>query len=365
MIKEIDLFVNQDRCFKTTCKAQHIKRNTMSKYKCLIVALFVFASPLVAGGTERQFVYSGKTMGTTYSITVVASENVHVEDLQAAIDETLERVNLEMSTYRKDSVISRFNALGKADEKFSVPENFMDVLRVSRSVYELTGGAWDGTVNPLLELWGFRSKKPLARIPEKEKIEKTLLQVGFDKIAISDGAISKKDAAITLDLASIAKGHGVDRVSGVLLERGLKNFIVEIGGEIYASGLTEKGERWRAGINKPDKNAAFDEVYRVVTLTDAAMATSGDYRNFVEIDGGSYSHIIDPRTGYPVKNNVASATVIAPTCAFADGLATAAMVMGAEKTIGADRQAPERGMHRDRQKRRRHVGKPIFQRIYK
>ncbi len=306
----------------------------MSKYKILAIAILLSSFSLVAEGAERQLVFSGKTMGTTYSIAVVADGKGSVDGLQDAIDKTLDQVNLEMSTYRKDSVISRFNALDKAGVDFPVPENFAEVLRVSRSVYELTGGSWDGTVNPLLELWGFRSKKPLTRIPEEKEIANALARVGFDKIVLSQEAISKKDPAITLDLASIAKGHGVDRVSGVLLKRGLKNFIVEIGGEIYASGLTEKGEPWRAGINKPDKNAAFDEVYRVVTLTDAAMATSGDYRNFVEIDGRSYSHIIDPRTGYPVKNNVASATVIAPTCAFADGLATAAMVMGAEKTLG-------------------------------
>ena len=295
---------------------------------------FFFSVSLVAEGAEQQHVFSGKTMGTTYSIAVVASGNSSIDGLQAAIDETLEQVNLEMSTYRKDSVISRFNALNQAGVEFPVPDTFIDVLRVSRTVYDLAGGAWDGTVNPLLELWGFRSKKPLTRIPDKKEIEKTLARVGFDKIVLSDMAISKMDPAITLDLASIAKGHGVDRVSGALLKRGFKNFIVEIGGEIYASGLTAESKPWRAGINKPDKNAAFDEVYRVVTLADAAMATSGDYRNFVEIDGQSYSHIIDPRTGYPVKNNVASATVIAPTCAFADGLATAAMVMGADKMIG-------------------------------
>ena len=306
----------------------------MSNYKCSLIVILLFALAFVAEGTERQHMFSGNTMGTTYSVTVAADEKGPVEGLQAAIDETLEQVNLEMSTYRKDSVISRFNLSKQADAEFPVPENFMDVLRVSRSVYELTDGAWDGTVNPLLDLWGFRSKKPLTRIPEEKEIEKTLARIGFDKIVFSEGAISKKDPAITLDLASIAKGHGVDRVSGVLLRRGFKNFIVEVGGEIYASGMTAEGKPWRAGINKPDKNAAFDKVYRVVTLTDAAMATSGDYRNFVEIDGLSYSHIIDPRTGYPVQNDMASATVIAPTCAFADGLATAAMVMGAEKTIG-------------------------------
>ena len=301
---------------------------------------FPVAAPLFlfcifgAHAAGKEVVFTGKTMGTTYNITVVADEDRSTEGLQQKIDETLEQVNQEMSTYRKDSQISRFNALEKAGVEFAVSENFMEVLEVAKSVYELTGGAWDGTVNPLLSLWGFRSKEPPAKIPEKKKIEEILSHVGFQNVLFSDdNRIAKKDPAVTLDLASIAKGHGVDRVSGVLLENGFKNFIVEIGGEIYAAGLTVEGKLWKAGINTPRKGAPFDEVYKVISLTEAAIATSGDNRNFVEIDGRQFSHIIDPRTGYPVENNVAAATVVAPTCTFADGLATAVMVMGLHQSL--------------------------------
>ncbi len=299
-----------------------------------LAALILLFGGFGAHAADREILFSGKTMGTTYNITVVADENRSTDGLGQKIDETLEQVNQEMSVYRKDSQISRFNALEKAGVEFPVSENFMEVLKVSKSVYELTGGAWDGTVNPLLSLWGFRSKEPPSKIPEKQIIEEIVSRVGFQKILFhDDNRISKKDPAITLDLASIAKGHGVDRVSGVLLKNGLNNFIVEIGGEIYAAGLAMEGKPWKAGLNTPRKNSPFDEVYKVVTLTDAAMATSGDYRNFVEIEGRQYSHIIDPRTGYPVENNVAAATVVAPTCTFADGLATAVMVMGLDQSL--------------------------------
>ena len=299
----------------------------------ILAPIFLF-SCFGAHAASREVEFAGKTMGTTYHITVVADGNRSTDGLQKQIDEELEQVNQEMSVYRSDSEISRFNSFNRAGVGFAISENFMEVLNVSKSVYEITDGAWDGTVNPLLEVWGFRSKESPSKIPEKEKIEEILSRIGFDQIILSDrNHVIKKDPAVTLDLASIAKGHGVDRVSGVLLKNGFKNFIVEIGGEIYASGHAADNKPWKAGINTPRKFAPFDEVYKVIALTDAAMATSGDNRNFVEIEGRQYSHIIDPRTGYPVKNNVAAATIIAATCAFADGLATAVMVMGLEKSL--------------------------------
>jgi thiamine biosynthesis lipoprotein len=312
---------------------QEKDENMSKKIFFVVVAIFLFVTYMAPAG-QREVVFNGKTMGTTFHITISANEGKSVEGLREKIDRELEQVNREMSTYRKDSLISRFNASEKSDVAFPVSEKFMEVLRVSKSVYEITGGAWDGTVNPLLDLWGFRSKKGPYAIPEKKDIQEALSHVGFGKIVFVDGGhIMKKDPRLTLDLASIAKGHGVDRVSGVLLKSGFKNFIVEIGGEIYAAGLNAEKKPWRAGVNTPDRNAPFDQVYEIVTLTDAAMATSGDYRNFVEIDGRFYSHIVDPRTGYPVENGVAAAIVVAPTCTFADGLATAAMVMGRAKSI--------------------------------
>jgi FAD:protein FMN transferase len=308
------------------------KDKMLKKKLCfLIFCLFIPLSAL-AGSREVKFI--GKTMGTTYHITVVADSNQSADGLQEKIDKKLEEVNHSMSTYRTDSQISRFNSLKMANEKFAVSEDFLEVLLVSQTVYQLTEGAWDGTVNPLVSLWGFMSEKLPTTIPNKNEIDKILPNIGFDKIVISDkGYILKKEPEITLDLASIAKGHGVDRISELLLNHGFKNFIVEIGGDLYAAGRNQEEVLWRAGINMPDKNASFNKVYKVISLTDMAMATSGDYRNLIEIDGEKYSHIIDPKTGYPVQNQVVSATIIAETCTFADGLATAVMVMGPEKSL--------------------------------
>jgi FAD:protein FMN transferase len=308
--------------------------NNMLKRGPFFCIFCLFLLPVCAFAGSREVKFTGKTMGTTYHITVLADPNQTTEDLQEKIDQKLEDINHSMSTYRPDSQISRFNALNKANEKFAITEDFLEVLLVSRTVYQLTDGAWDGTVNPLVSLWGFMSEKLPTTIPDKKEIDKILPHLGFDKIVISsDGYLLKKDPEITLDLASIAKGHGVDRISELLSNSGFKNFVVEIGGDLYAAGGNKEGDPWRAGINMPDKNAPFDKVYKVITLTDMAMATSGDYRNLIEINGQKYSHIIDPKTGYPVQNQVVSATIVAETCTFADGLATAVMVLGPEKSL--------------------------------
>jgi FAD:protein FMN transferase len=307
----------------------------MLKKKVFFLIFCLIFLPVSAFGESRELKFTGKTMGTTYNIVLIADSSQSTEGLQEKIDEKLDEINHCMSTYRSDSQISRFNSLKKVNEKFAVSEDFLEVLWVSRTVYQLTDGAWDGTVKPLVSLWGFMSEKLPTTIPDKNEINKILPKIGFDKIVISDdGYILKKDPEITLDLASIAKGHGIDRISELLLKNGFKNFIVEIGGDLYAAGRNQGNILWRAGINMPDKNSPFDEVYKVITLTDMAMATSGDYRNLIEIDGKKYSHIIDPKTGYPVQNQVVSATITAETCAFADGLATAVMVMGPEKSLG-------------------------------
>ena len=171
-------------------------------------------------------------------------------------------------------------------------------------------------------------------MPSSEAIKALLPKIGFEHIQIVEPHFLVKNiATVTLDLNAIAKGFGVDQVSRLVGASGFKNFLVEIGGEIYAAGLRSDGQRWRVGINRPQKEAAFDAVYKVVSITHQAFATSGDYRNFFEIDGVRYSHVIDPRSGYPVSNGVVSVSIIADNCTLADGLATAIMVMGAEKGI--------------------------------
>ena len=171
-------------------------------------------------------------------------------------------------------------------------------------------------------------------MPPVEAIKALLPGIGFDRIRIEEPKFLVKDlASVTLDLNAIAKGYAVDQVSQLVAAGGYKNYLVEIGGEIYAAGFRPDGQHWRVGINRPQKDAAFNEVYKVVSIFNQAFATSGDYRNFFEIDGVRYSHVIDPRSGYPVSHGVVSVSIIADNCTLADGLATAIMVMGAEKGI--------------------------------
>jgi thiamine biosynthesis lipoprotein len=282
----------------------------------------------------EEYPFSGRTMGTTYHIKIVAEKINDEAALQVQIDRCLEKINQSMSTFRPDSEISRFNALRDTHRAFSVSNDFLQVMLTGKALYRMTHGSWDGTVTPLVLLWGFGKAAPIKKLPAPEAITRARQQVGFDAIEISPrGYLKKSRADLSVDLASIAKGYGVDQMALLLKNMGYDHFLVEIGGEVFAAGRRLDGTLWRVGINRPFKGGALDAVYKVVTLKNRAMATSGDYRNYVEIDGRSYSHIIDPRTGYPVDNGVVSASVVADNCTLADGLATALMVMEAEKGV--------------------------------
>jgi thiamine biosynthesis lipoprotein len=297
----------------------------------IIVLIWLVCLPLSCSA-EKEVVFSGRTMGTTFHIKVVAGYFKRTSGLQDKIDARLEAINQSMSTYIKDSEISCFNRFADVGKPFQVSDDFFQVFRKAEELYTLTQGAWDGTIKPLVDLWGFGQPKQMHRIPDNDSIQDLLMRVGFDGIRVSaEGALEKKHAALTLDFASIAKGYAVDQVAGLLRSKGIRNFIVEIGGELFAAGVRMNGQKWRVGVNVPDKNASYQDLYSVVRLSNRAMATSGDYRNFFERDGVMYSHIIDPRTGYPVQNGVAGVTIIAPDCTLADGLATALVVIGREK----------------------------------
>ncbi|MFZ7125788.1 MAG: FAD:protein FMN transferase [Desulfobacterales bacterium] len=296
--------------------------------------LFLLLLSSAACTSRREVLFEGKTMGTTYHIKVVADYWARTGPVAAAIEARLEAVNDSMSTYRPESEISRFNRLASAGTAFAISEDFNTVMQVARTLHRLTEGAWDGTLDPLVDLWGFGRSEHRPVVPSAEAIQAHLDRVGFDQIDLpKPRTLVKRRPAITLDLASIAKGYGVDAVSGALMELGYTDFLVEIGGEVYASGTRPGGKPWRVGINTPKAEAGFNEVYKAFELTDRAFATSGDYRIFFESNGKHYSHILDPRTGYPVSNGVVSASVAARSCTFADGLATALVVMGAEKGI--------------------------------
>ena len=297
------------------------------KVPIVLVLLAAACGPRPEGKLE------GRTMGTTYHVTIVGVDEARARALQPRLDARLEQVNDSMSTYRPQSELNRFNRLARAGETFPASTDLMAVLRACARVHELSGGAWDGTVMPLVDLWGFGPSGPVDEPPPDAAVRERLAHVGFDRIEVRRDGLAKKDPAVTLDLSSIAKGYGVDQVAAVVRAEGLRDFIVEIGGEVYASGSRRDGRPWRVGVNRPRPDAAPDDVLEVAPLRDQAFATSGDYRNYFESRGVRYSHVLDPRTGRPVTNGVVSVSVRAPDCTLADGLATAVMVMGAEAGI--------------------------------
>ena len=295
----------------------------------------VFPTILRAEESKREIAIQGRTMGTTYHVKVV-SETPDLGDLARRIEARLAEINRSMSTYDPESEISRFNRTVPANAPFPISGDFLEVMAMGLRLHRITDGAWDATVNPLVNLWGFGSRSDGYRIPSDEEIAAVLPVVGFQHIGISqDGFLVKRIPGVSLDLGSIAKGYGVDQVARVVAAAGYRDYIVEIGGEIYAAGRRPDGERWRIGISRPSPGGAPEDIYRVASLENRGFATSGDYRNFFVADGTRHSHVIDPRTGKAVANRVVAASVVAETAAFADGLATALMVMDPEKGLEA------------------------------
>ena len=277
---------------------------------------------------------TGNTMGTTYSVKVV--DKVDVEVLKKLIDQKLIDVNQLMSTYIPDSELSRFNQ-APINQFFPLSKENIDIMRIAEQIYNVSGGQFDITIGPLVNLWGFGSDVTQQVLPSQGEIDLAKSRVSMDLLNISnEGAIKK--ANIYIDLSAIAKGYGVDQIALLLEARGINNYLVEIGGELRAKGVNEKGYNWRIGIEKPD--ASQRTAFKAIELRDQAMATSGDYRNYFEVAGQRYSHTISPLTGRPITHNVASVTVVAKTTAMADGYATAINVMGAEQGLEmAERQS--------------------------
>lgn len=299
-----------------------------------IGALMLVGFLLTACSFKKEALFQGRTMGTTYMVKVVTSYFNRPSDLAEKIDGRLAEINQSMSTYMADSEISRFNALADTAVDFEISDDFHRVLSVAGELFAHTGGAWDPTILPLVNLWGFGPRGQRSDIPEKQAIEDARSGVGFQYLRLTlHKTIGKDLPGLNLDLASIAKGYGVDAIARMLHDLGYTDFLVEIGGEVYAHGLRKDGQKWRVGINKPDPAAPGSQVYRTMALENMALATSGDYRNYFEIDGRRYSHVLDPRTGWPVANDVVSVSITADTCTLADGLATAVMVLGIEKGL--------------------------------
>ncbi len=263
----------------------------------------------------------GAIFGTFYHATYRSSRS-----LKADIEAELQRVDRSLSMFNPTSTISRINS-GTSDATDSLLQY---VITLSQRVSESTNGAFDITVAPLVNAWGFGYKS--GTLPDSAAVDSLRALVGYRHIALTeDGRIEKDIEGVVLDCSAVAKGFGVDRVAQLLRGQGINDFMVEIGGELVVSGTNPDGQLWRVGVNKPvdDATSTSNELEAVLPLTNCAMATSGNYRNFyITDDGRRISHTIDPHTGRPAQHSLLSATVIAPTCAEADAFATAFMVMG-------------------------------------
>lgn len=271
-------------------------------------------------------------MGTTYSVKIVTahnSRNLSRDFLKRKIDSVLVEVNNQMSTYKPESEISRFNT-NNSPEWFNISNDFAFVLAESIRLGELTGGSLDITIGPLVNIWGFGPDQRPRKIPTDEEISSSMKLIGLDQLEINlnPPSVRKKIGGLKIDLSATAKGFGVDKVVELLKDLGYTNIMVEIGGEVRSTGLNNKRESWKIGISTPNQSG---ELNRVVLLNDMAMATSGDYWNYFEENGIRYSHTIDPATGRPITHKLASVTVFDSTCLRADGLATGLFVMGPER----------------------------------
>ena len=288
------------------------------------------------GDSGREFPVQellGSTMGTTFSVKIVAPHpELDLVLLQRDIQDTLDAVNQLMSTYMEASALSEFNASESVDWQ-EVPADLCHAVEAAQVVSEFTDGAFDITVGPLVDLWGFGPadsgpEDSEASPPTEEDIATTMTQVGYRKLHVdcSIPAMRKDSPGLRIDLSAFAKGHAVDLVADLLDARDLPNYLVEIGGEMRMRGINARSEPWAIAVETPTRQAR--NVQTVVNISNSGMATSGDYRNYFEHEGQFYSHTIDPRTGSPIRHEAASVTVIADTAAFADAAATALLVLG-------------------------------------
>ena len=274
---------------------------------------------------------SGKTMGTTYNITVVSPpQNLDQASLQKEIDQRLQALNQQMSTYLDDSDIILFNRLA-INNKQKIQRDFLDVILLSQEISALTEGRFDITIGTLVELWGF-GKQAEQKIPDRTELDNALSKVGWQYLIVDQHeATIEKQRPLWLDVSAVAKGFAVDVIAVLLEGKGVEHYLVEIGGEMRVKGHNRQQQDWRIGIEIP--SLVQQQAQQLVKMTNKSIATSGDYRNYFEENGQRFSHTIDPNTGKPVKHNIASVSVISETAARADALATALNVLGEEAAL--------------------------------
>jgi len=297
------------------------------KAKFLPFILILCTLSFLTSCKEKQYIHNeGTIFGTDYHMTYQASD-----DLQKDIEDELQRFDEALSMFNPNSTLSRINKSGA--EKIDLRKELWTckVIKESIKLSKITDGAFDITVAPLVNAWGFGFKS-MGDVTQKD-IDSLRQFVGYRLIHLKKGILTKADPRVQLDASAVAKGYACDVVAELLRKKGVRNFMIEIGGEMVLNGHNPKGANWQIGVNKPtdDPTSTNMDLQKILTITDKAIATSGNYRKFYEKNGKKYAHTIDPATGYPVQHSLLSATVIANNCLTADALATAFMVMGVEK----------------------------------
>ncbi|SHE72080.1 thiamine biosynthesis lipoprotein [Bacteroides faecichinchillae] len=304
-----------------------------TKKSFIWLAFLILATIWILVRRNQQNDYNsitGLVFGTVYNITYQ-----YKGDLKPEIEAELKRFDFSLSPFNDSSVISRVNR----NEELVTDTFFQKCFNRSMEISRETKGTFDITIAPLANAWGFGFKK--GTFPDSLMIDSLLQITGYDKVKLVDGKVIKDDPRMMLSCSAVAKGYSVDVVAHFLDSKGIKNYIVDIGGEVVVKGKNSQGGLWRVGINKPidDSLSRQKDLQTILEITNAGLATSGNYRNYYYKDGKKYAHTIDPRTGYPVQHSILSSTVIAKDCMTADALATAFMVMGleeAEKFCKAD-----------------------------
>jgi thiamine biosynthesis lipoprotein len=296
-----------------------------SRFLIYLVILVILSSCKKPGFYEN---FSGFIQGTTYSIVFENNGKLNSEDLKSEVERVLHDFDMSLSLYVDSSIISKVNR----NEDIALDYYFTEAFKISSEISEMTEGAFDITVGPLVKAWGFG---PDERKDFSESKRDSLLKlVGMNKVNIVNKRLIKTDPGVILDFNAIAQGYSVDVVSTYFDGKGIKSYLIEIGGEVRVKG-DKQGSLWRIGIDKPEENnnQPGTELQAVISMKDRSLATSGNYRKFYVENGTKYSHTIDPRTGYPARNQLLSATILADDCATADGIATACMVLGREKAV--------------------------------
>ncbi|WP_206483803.1 FAD:protein FMN transferase [Thalassotalea sp. G2M2-11] len=284
---------------------------------------------------KQEVLLQGQTMGTTYNIKIVVDESFDTQTLHQDIDKALVQVNQEMSTYIPTSELSLFNQ-STSTEAVSVSAGLKRVVKEAIRLGHLSEGKLDVTVGPLVNLWGFGPQYRPETVPSAQELTEVQKKVGLEHLSLVNDKMTKAIPQLYVDLSTIAKGYGVDLVAELIEQRGIHNYLVEIGGEMRVKGFKHTGELWHIAIEKPVSEERA--VHQVIVPKDNAVATSGDYRNYFEVDGQRFSHIIDPDSGKPISHKLVSVTVIHPSSMTADGLSTAMMVMGEEKALAFAKQ---------------------------